>query len=550
MATNPKISLVKGGKTVDGEFQANTGTQSETTYQAPNVSTLEKAPTPVSVPDSTTNVPDLPIYGFTQKTPEDVLKEQQLRAGQAGNAANLDSIYAGLLDIGTKGQFTQQAEEAAGIPQLNTQLTEIENELSQKSLGFRRERERILAAGGSKAQVDATLSEVGRKQNQELADLEVIRAARSNTLTNAQNLINRKVELEFGDKIAQVNALKFIYEENKDVLNKEDDRLFQKAIARESRAFEVAKQEYVQTETEKMRYVRNAAEAGASNETLKAIQGAKTLDDLYSLDGVQNFALSKGERLDLAYKQAQIDNIYDSINQRGVEAYNKAIEEALAGQEGAKGALQTSLAGAALALELQTKEGLDAAVGFGIKKSGVARTAAGALTGAAAGAAAGSVVPIVGTTIGAVAGGITGAIAGYKAGPDATAGTNRADFEAKAKQLAALISIDARNKLKGQGTITDSEFAKLEQAETILGNMNVSEAEYLSALNTTVQIMNKSTKDYVAKYGAIDPELASIYGMNPDGSPVGTELGIDTSGNIILPANSGVIISDNEFWKQ
>lgn len=309
MATNPKISLVKGGKIVDGEFQANTGTQSETTYQAPNVSTLEKAPTPVSVPDSTTNVPDLPIYGFTQKTPEDVLKEQQLRAGQAGNAANLDSIYAGLLDIGTKGQFTQQAEEAAGIPQLNTQLTEIENELSQKSLGFRRERERILAAGGSKAQVDATLSEVGRKQNQELADLEVIRAARSNTLTNAQNLINRKVELEFGDKIAQVNALKFIYEENKDVLNKEDDRLFQKAIARESRAFEVAKQEYVQTETEKMRYVRNAAEAGASNETLKAIQGAKTLDDLYSLDGVQDYALSQAEILDI---QAKRQSIYSS----------------------------------------------------------------------------------------------------------------------------------------------------------------------------------------------------------------------------------------------
>lgn len=274
-----------------------------------STSTLEATPVKLNLPQTTPVVPDLPIYSFTQTTPDEAARQAQLQRGQQGNMMNLDQIYANMADLGTRGEFTQKAEEAAGIPQLNTQLTEIENELMQKSLAFRRERERIQTAGGTKAQVDTILSEVGRKQSQELADLEVIRAARSNTLTNAQNLVNRKVELEFADKQAQVDALKFIYDENKEVLNKEDDRLFQRAIAREERGFEIAKQQYVQTETEKMRYVANAAQAGADNNTLKAIQGARTLDELYSLPGIQNYALSTAEKLEI---QAKRQSIYSS----------------------------------------------------------------------------------------------------------------------------------------------------------------------------------------------------------------------------------------------
>lgn len=506
-----------------------------------STNTLEATPVKLNLPQTTPTVPDLPIYSFTTQSEAERQRQSQVDAGKAQQADTLGNIYAGLADIGTRGETTMKLEEAAGIPQLSRDLTEIENELMTKSLAFRREREAITTGGGSKAQIDTILAERGRKQNQELADLEVIRSARSNTLTNAQSLINRKVELEFADKQAKVDALKFLYSENKSILDKEDDRLFQQAIKREERGFEVAKQQYIQTETEKMRYVANAAQAGADNNTLKAIQGAKSLDELYSLPGIQRFSMSQAEKLDMAYKQAQISNLYDQINARGVEQYEAAIKAAAEAKEQADSGLQKSLAGAALALELQTADGLSSAIGFGIKKSALSRMA----IGAGAGAAGGSLLGPLGT----VAGAIGGAAVGFFAGPDAAAGTARADYEAKADQLAAMITLEGRSALKGQGTITDSEQALLARAETILSNKNVSEEVWLETLQETAKILNLANQRYAKKYGGIPPELGNIYGIGADGMPTAMSLQVDNSGNIVVPGGSS-FISNEDFFAQ
>lgn len=511
-----------------------------------STNTLEATPVKLNLPQPAPVVPDLPIYSFTQASPEEQARQSQLRRGQQGNLMNLDQLYANMADLGTRGEFTQRAEEEAGIPQLNTQLTEIENELMQKSLAFRREQERIQTTGGTKAQVATILAEVGRKQNQELADLEVIRAARSNTLTNAQNLVNRKVELEFADKQAQIDALKFIYDENKEVLNKEDDRLFQRAIAREDRGFEIAKQQYAQTEAEKMRYVANAAQAGADNNTLKAIQGARSLNELYSLPGIQNFALSKAEKLDMAYKQAQIDSVYDTINNRGIEEYNARIEAAEKLAEGNKSATEKALAVSALATELQSASGLDAAIGFGIKKSALARTGAGAATGAAVGAGLGSVVPFAGTAIGGIAGGIIGGVTGALSGSGAVAGTSRADYEAKAAKLSSMLTLENLDLMSGP--LTDTDVRILQQAATVLNDRNVSEETWISALNEATGAAERIVRNL-----GLDEEQQQFWGRTADGMPISAQLNVDPStGNITVPSmnTSTPIISNQEFFNR
>ena len=73
-------------------------------------------------------------------------------------------------------------------------------------------------------QRNARLADVTRKQTSELADLEVIRMARSNSLENAQSIIDRKLQLEFADEQARIDGLKFFYNENKELLTKADDR--------------------------------------------------------------------------------------------------------------------------------------------------------------------------------------------------------------------------------------------------------------------------------------------------------------------------------------
>lgn len=285
--------------------RANEAIAGTPTIEAPDVSKIEAPATTLTLPQAQTTVQ--PIEAFTSVTPEMLAEQRAINTAKTQQSETLGDIYSGLADIGTRGARTIEAERRAGIPELSTGLTEIENELAQKSLAFRRERERLETSTGlSAGQKNASLSATAREQNRELADLETIRAARSNTLTNAQNLVNRQIELEFGDKIAQVNALKFIYDENKDTLTKAEDKLFQQTIKREERAFAIEADKYKTFLEERNRYVQNAAQAGADNNTLKAIQSAQSLDDLYGMKGVQQYALSQSEKLDIEAKRQSI----------------------------------------------------------------------------------------------------------------------------------------------------------------------------------------------------------------------------------------------------
>lgn len=290
--------------------RADSAINNNQTFRAPTTSQIEGRSTPVEVPTGEAEIPELPIYSFFQPSQSEQGRAEFVQQGQETVSGNLDDVYSQLANIGTQGQRTLEAEEEAGIPRLNTELVEIENELQAKSLQFRREREKIeTKAGLTRTQRNAQLSAVARGQARELADLEVIRAARSNTLTNAQNLVNRKLELQFQDERTRLQGLQFIYEQNKDTLSQEKDRLFQQTLRREDKKFQVEYDKLKQFEQEKMRYVQNAAQAGADNNTLKTIQGAQSLDDLYSMEGVQQFALSPAEKLDI---QAKRQSIYSS----------------------------------------------------------------------------------------------------------------------------------------------------------------------------------------------------------------------------------------------
>jgi hypothetical protein len=317
----PRTLTSAGAETVSETVErakkmVSTSTSPDTTYSAPDVSKLESPAQPLSTPEPTTATVS-PIEQFTTVTPEMLAERRALAEKQAAQGQVGQDLYEGLLGLGTKGQATVEAERAAGIPQLSTDLVDIENELAQKSLAFRRERERIeTGVGLSASQKNANLAEVSRSQNRELADLEVIRAARSNSLTNAQNLVNRQIELEFGDKIAQIDALKFIYDENKESLTKEEDRLLQQTIRREERAFQVAADEYKTFQNEKNRYLINAAQAGADNNTLKTIQGAKSMEELYTMPGIQSFAMSAAERMSYALQAESLANVREERQAR------------------------------------------------------------------------------------------------------------------------------------------------------------------------------------------------------------------------------------------
>jgi len=263
---------------------------------------LEQTQAPISLPEQ-------PIQSFIAPSVEDQQSEQQVQQQQSNVDELLSSIQSSFGNLATQGSTQVKLEEQAGVGTMSKELTDVENEIRQKALAFRREQESIQTVPGlTQAQRNARLGDVSRRNNMELADLEVIRQARSNSLSNAQSMIDRKVELQFGDERRRLEGLQFIYDENKDKLTQKQNELLQSKIKKEERAFELAKDKYQTLEQEKLQLVRNAQANGAGNGVMNAILKSQSLEDAYRNAG------SYGMSIDDKIKRAQLSKLQSDMS--------------------------------------------------------------------------------------------------------------------------------------------------------------------------------------------------------------------------------------------
>lgn len=242
-----------------------------------------------------------------QTTPQE---QQNINTLQTQN----DDIFSGLLGAmgGTqdRGARTLSAEEEAGIPTLQTELTDITNQINQTSLDFRRERERIQTeAGLTEGQRNARLRDVSRKQASQLADLEVIRMARSNSLENAQSIVQRKLQLQFADEDARIQNLQFVYGEVKENLTKAEDRQFQKMMKREEAELDIAKGEYERLQSSLVDLANNVIQRGGSSQQADAILKSNSLGQALGIAG------NKAINIDTLIKNRQLDKLAAEIRE-------------------------------------------------------------------------------------------------------------------------------------------------------------------------------------------------------------------------------------------
>jgi hypothetical protein len=331
----PRIPTSAGMESVNETVErakAMVSTSSDT--QAPSVSTLEAAPQPLKMPEPANFQPvEIPTFSFLSETSE--MKNAKAQTEKQRGNLNMvgNDLYAQMLGLGTQEGEQAKFEQQLGIDAVQVRKTDIENEILQKNNRFLRENEQIMrGTGTTMGQKQAQLNEAQRKQAVDLTDLEIRYQAVTSSLNNISAIAKRKAEIVFGDKKAKVDALKFIYNENKELLTDQEDKLFQKTLLREGKALDIQVKQYQDFEEERLRYLNNAAQAGADNNTLKTIQGVKSLDELYTLDGIQSYALSPADKLDMKIKQRQYDML-------GIQMQNEANQAAAAAAAAASGAL-------------------------------------------------------------------------------------------------------------------------------------------------------------------------------------------------------------------
>ena len=267
------------------------------------------------------NIPEAPrpqvpdaIIANTRIPTEDQRTQQQDSANISQEANTLRETISGRQDILSelglgdikdsfesllqKGQFTQRAEDQAGISDKTTALNDIDNQLRETDLKFTRNIEAIQDASGlTRGQKNARLSEVSRKQARQLADLSIIQATRRDNLTTAQSLVDRKVELEFEPIEQKLQFQQFLFQENKELFTTAEQRQFESKVRKEQVQIDKDKVKFGNLEQMKANFTMNAAEAGQGNAYLQSIQAAESQDDLFGISGIQNYSVTSEQKL-------------------------------------------------------------------------------------------------------------------------------------------------------------------------------------------------------------------------------------------------------------
>jgi hypothetical protein len=256
-------------------------------------------------PTPTPNLPTGSTFDINQYTTPSYSQNQDLAMAKQNSDTSLNDLTTAMFGSENQGSRLLGMENSAGIPDLQNQLTDITNQINTTDLNFRRERENIQNDQTlSMAQKNSRLRDVSFKQASNLADMEVIRSARSNTLSNLQAQVQRKADLQFADEKTRIDNLKFIYDNNE---GKYKDQL-DEVIKKEDRAYELAKNDYEKFVNTQVQAVQNAQLNGASNADMLNIMSKKNLGEILADPSTSKFLVSPKEKLELQKMGIDIRN--------------------------------------------------------------------------------------------------------------------------------------------------------------------------------------------------------------------------------------------------
>jgi HD superfamily phosphohydrolase YqeK len=199
----------------------------------------------------------------------------KIQKEQSGLESSLADILSEQGQIGRRTSEFQKEQDVLGKQK---SYDEITSQIEAKDLALRRKIEAMEKnpQGMTADALQGEITRIKREGASELADLSIIQSARNRDLFTAQSFVNQKVELLTQDLKTRFDATKFFYDENKEDLNKEDQRKFEKAIREDEREYKEARESIKSLEESKLTYLTKANENGAPSSVLQAIQSATT----------------------------------------------------------------------------------------------------------------------------------------------------------------------------------------------------------------------------------------------------------------------------------
>ena len=146
------------------------------------------------------------------------------------------------------------------------------------------------------------ISRARRESASQLANLSIAQAVTGRNFDRANALSKQKVAMETAPLKADLEAKKFIFDNNKDSWTAAERAELDLAIKQDERDYD----KVVKLEEDKndfaIKLMTNNAPQSMSNLALEA----ESMDELLQIPGIENYMLSQGERLDLQLKRIEI----------------------------------------------------------------------------------------------------------------------------------------------------------------------------------------------------------------------------------------------------
>jgi len=182
------------------------------------------------------------------------------------------------------------------------------------------------------------INNLERASLQKQADIAILKAGAQGDYETANKIAKDRVDAEIAPMQAELDAKKFIYDNNKDLFSAaQKNKLETLQKADQAKLDEIKK-----TKEESGKMYINALQGKAPqsilNKAQDAINQGKSVTEVAGILG--NYSMSEGDRLDLQLKKAQISNINSQISERNKNQTGESATEAKERQDKEKSEAQ------------------------------------------------------------------------------------------------------------------------------------------------------------------------------------------------------------------
>lgn len=296
--------------------------QSAPNVNAGNIGTTTQSTTLPTGSNNTSNTTAAGAIGAAQGNNQVLLELQKQADTAKEQVAKEQSTYDKFIEKFTgKSQAIANAEQAAGVPALQATASALTQEYQNKTLGYNAQFQQIQQQPGlTVEQKNNQINAITRNHALEMSDLSIRQNIAQGNYQAAQAMVDKKVEIEYGDLKDLISFQSQILSDAKSSLSDKEKTKLNVLLQENERQYAEATYQAHSLQDTKTKLQIEAANNGASPGVIAAIQSAKTEGDVIASAGKYVGLLDRQlQQSQLATNALQRQNLISEINARNTQ---------------------------------------------------------------------------------------------------------------------------------------------------------------------------------------------------------------------------------------